>query len=41
LRSIARTMQIRVCCVDMAPLERPWLTRVASTSRAFDLYRSR
>jgi SAM-dependent methyltransferase len=41
LESIARTRQIRVCCVDMAPLERPWLTRLRSTSPAFDLYRSR
>jgi hypothetical protein len=41
LESIARTRQIRVCCVDMAPLERPWLTSLDSTSPEFDLYRSR
>ncbi|MEO7730064.1 MAG: class I SAM-dependent methyltransferase [Kofleriaceae bacterium] len=41
LESIAQTRQIRVCCVDMAPLERPWLTRLASTSPELDLYRSR
>ena len=40
LEGIARTRQIRVCCVDMAPLQRPWLTRVESASAAFDLYYS-
>lgn len=40
LKSIARTLRIRVCCVHMAPLERPWLTRIGS-SPEFDLYRSR
>lgn len=41
LESLARTKKILVCCVDMAPLERPWLTRLGSTSPEFDLYRSR
>lgn len=40
LEGIARTRQIRVCCVAMAPLQRPWLTRLSSTSPEFDLYRS-
>jgi SAM-dependent methyltransferase len=40
LESIAQTRQIRVCCVDMAPLERPWLTRLASISPELDVYRS-
>ena len=41
LESIARTRQIRVCCVDMAPLQRSWLTRLASTTPELDLYISR
>jgi len=40
LEGIARTRQIRICCVAMAPLERPWLTRLGSTSPELDLYRS-
>jgi SAM-dependent methyltransferase len=41
LESIARTRQIRVCCVDMAPLDRPWLTRLGSTCPELDVYQSR
>ena len=41
LEGVARTREIRVCCVDMAPLERPWLHNLGSTSPQFDLYRSR
>lgn len=40
LEGIARTRSIRICCVAMAPLELPWLRRVRSTSREFELYRS-
>jgi tRNA G46 methylase TrmB len=40
LEDIARTRQIRICCVDMAPLARPWLTRMSSTSSEIDLYLS-
>jgi SAM-dependent methyltransferase len=41
LQDVARARPIRVCCVDMAPLERPWLARVPSTSSSVDVYRSR
>lgn len=41
LENVARTREIRVCCVDMAPLERPWLHNIGSSSPQFDLYRSR
>jgi SAM-dependent methyltransferase len=40
LEDVARTRTIRVCCVDMAPLERPWLARVSSTLAHIDVYRS-
>lgn len=41
LENVARTREVRVCCVDMAPLERPWLHNLGSTSPQIDLYRSR
>lgn len=40
LEDIARTRQIRVCCVHMPPFERPWLVRLPSTSAGLDVYRS-
>lgn len=40
LEVAARTRTIRVCCVDMPPLEEPWLTRLASVSKNIDVYRS-
>jgi len=40
LEAIARTREIRVCCVHMPPLERSWLVRVPSTSVELDVYRS-
>jgi predicted RNA methylase len=40
LEAIARTRPIRICCVHMPPLERPWLVRVPSTSVDLDVYRS-
>ena len=40
LEAIARTRQIRICCVHMPPLERPWLVRLPSTSVDLDVYRS-
>jgi SAM-dependent methyltransferase len=40
LEDIARTRQIRVCCVHMPPSERPWLVRVPSTSVELDVYQS-
>jgi SAM-dependent methyltransferase len=40
LEAIARTRQIRVCCVHMPRLERPWLVPVPSTSVELDVYRS-
>jgi SAM-dependent methyltransferase len=40
LEEIARTRQIRICCVHMSPLERPWLVRLSSTSAGLDVYRS-
>jgi len=40
LESVARTRPIRVCCVDMAPLDAPWLTRVPALSLQVDVYRS-
>ena len=40
LEAIARTRQIRICCVHMPPLERPWLVRIPSTSAGLDVYRS-
>ena len=40
LEDVARARPIRVCCVDMAPLERSWLARVPATSSSVDVYRS-
>jgi SAM-dependent methyltransferase len=40
LEDVARTRPIRVCCVDMPALERPWLTRIPSASSSVDVYRS-
>ena len=40
LEVIARTRQIRVCCVHMPPLERPWLVPLPSTSVDLVVYRS-
>ena len=40
LEDVARARQIRVCCVDMPPLERRWLARVPSTSPRIDVYQS-
>ena len=39
LEELARTRQIRICCVHMPPLERPWLVRLPSTSAGLDVYR--
>ncbi|MDQ2642880.1 MAG: class I SAM-dependent methyltransferase [Myxococcota bacterium] len=36
----ARVRQIRVCCVDMPALQRPWLTRLPTASKALDVYQS-
>jgi SAM-dependent methyltransferase len=41
LERIARVGPIRVCCVDMPPLEARWLNRMPSTSSLVDVYRSR
>jgi len=40
LEAIAATRQIRVCCVHMPPLERPWLVRLPSSSVELDVYQS-
>ena len=40
LGAIVRTRQIRICCVDMPPLERPWLSRLPGSSPRIDLYQS-
>jgi SAM-dependent methyltransferase len=40
LEDIARTRQIRVCCVDMPLLERRWLARIPSTPVNLHVYRS-
>jgi SAM-dependent methyltransferase len=40
LKDVARVRRIRICCVDMPPLEPPWLARVPSTSARIDVYRS-
>jgi hypothetical protein len=34
------TRQIRVCCVHMPPLERPWLVQLPAASADLDVYRS-
>jgi len=40
LEDVARARRIRVCCVDMPPLESPWLARVPSASPRIDVYQS-
>jgi SAM-dependent methyltransferase len=40
LEDLARARRIRVCCVDMPPLEPVWLARIPSTSPRIDLYQS-
>ena len=40
LEDVARARRIRVCCVDMPALERPWLVRIPSTSSCIDVYES-
>jgi len=40
LERVARTRPIRVCCVDMPPLEQSWLSRLPATSTRVDVYRS-
>lgn len=40
LEDLARFRQIRVCCVDMPALERPWLSRLPSSSTNIDVYES-
>jgi SAM-dependent methyltransferase len=40
LESIARTRQIRVCCVGLPLLSRPWLTLVSPLSGDLAIYRS-
>ena len=40
LEVVANTRPIRVCCVDMPPLEARWLVRAPSTSACVDVYRS-
>jgi SAM-dependent methyltransferase len=40
LGAIARTRQIRICCVHMPRIERPWLVRLPSTCVELDIYRS-
>lgn len=40
LASIAQARPIRVCCVDMAILKRPWLIPLESPAPELDLYRT-
>ncbi|HEY0466508.1 MAG TPA: methyltransferase domain-containing protein [Polyangiaceae bacterium] len=40
LEEVAQVRPIRVCCVDMPPLESPWLARLASSSLRVDVYQS-
>ncbi|QSQ22659.1 hypothetical protein JY651_47440 [Pyxidicoccus parkwayensis] len=40
LESIARTRQLRICCVDLPLPARPWLTLVSPPSGDLDVYRS-
>lgn len=40
LKDIAHARTIRVCCVDMPPLQAPWLAPTPSTSSRVDVYRS-
>jgi len=41
LEDIAQTREIRVCCVAMAPLERPRLAKLDPASPELDDYRRR
>jgi len=38
LEDLARARPIRVCCIDMPPLERPWLVRRPPASLNIDVY---
>jgi hypothetical protein len=40
LHSIAATRTIRICCLQMPPLDRPWLELVASPRPELAIYRS-
>lgn len=40
LKDVARARPVRVCCVDMPPLEVPWLVPVPSAASRIDVYRS-
>jgi SAM-dependent methyltransferase len=40
LGDVARAKPVRVCCVDMPPLERPEFARLPSASAHIDVYRS-
>ncbi len=40
LESIARTRRIRVCCVDLPPIGRPWLTPLTVDGSELAVYRS-
>jgi hypothetical protein len=40
LEDIARTRRIRICCVDLPPLERPWLVPISPSSTELVVYRS-
>jgi SAM-dependent methyltransferase len=40
LEDVARARPIRVCCVDMPLIERPWLVRRPPTSSNLDVYES-
>lgn len=40
LESIARARSIRVCCVGLAPLSRPWLALITEPANDVALYRS-
>jgi len=40
LEPIARTRQLRICCVDLPLPPRPWLTREAGPDGALEIYRS-
>lgn len=40
LEDVARARPIRVCCVDLPPLDRPWLRPIPSTSVDLHVYQS-
>jgi SAM-dependent methyltransferase len=40
LEDIARTHEIRLCCVDLPPIERPWLAPLPPVSVELAVYRS-